>query len=469
MANILVVDDEASMRELLEIVLKGEGHTVSLASDGHAAGQQLEKHNYDLVVSDINMPQGTGIELLKQARSKGCDSIFIFITAYASSESAIEALKYGAFDYITKPFNVDELRNLVKNALETKLLRQQVSTLKVQLTGKAQLLGTSPAMIQIYKLIGTLAGTESTILVTGESGTGKELVARAIHDTSLRKGQPFVSINCGAFPETLLESELFGYVRGAFTGAAANKKGLIEAADGGSLFLDEIGDMPLPMQVKLLRALQDHRVRPVGGTQEISVDVRVIAATNQDLKAAVAAGQFREDLYYRIAVIPLEIPPLRERKADIAVLAEHFVRRYAQAQGKNIFGFSPRVMKILESYSWPGNVRELENVVERAVALESSQLIQPERLPEQLLAEPVELRVELHTAELPDGGVDYESTIQRIETDLIKNALKKTQGNQMRAARLLNLSYRSLRHKIQTLGIKAAQRPTEGVKKSPPE
>jgi two-component system response regulator PilR (NtrC family) len=358
---------------------------------------------------------------------------------------------------------MEELLNVVHRALEKKSVRgEEGAGLKneveaqrgqklFQALSRSQLVGKSEKMLEIYRTIGTVAMGESTVLIAGESGTGKELVARAIHEASLRKDRPFVSINCGAFPETLLESELFGYVRGAFTGATSNKKGLLEVANGGSLFLDEIGDMTPAMQVKLLRVLQDRKLRPLGGTYEAPVDVRVIAATNQDLKYAIETGQFREDLYYRIAVITIALPPLRERPEDIDLLAFHFLSRYAEKARKRVFGISPEAMRCLERYHWPGNVRELENTIERAVALEDMETIQVERLPDAVRSftpssPPAPLQIQ-------DGPLDLQKFLADMERKLICRALERCDGNQTLAAQELNLTRPSLRHRIQTLGI----------------
>jgi two-component system response regulator PilR (NtrC family) len=373
-------------------------------------------------------------------------------------------LQHGAYDYITKPFRMEELRTVIRGALEKKNnqksqpssaftnMESQQGQKLFQALHHSHVVGKSPKMVEVYRTIGTVAIGDSTILITGESGTGKELVARAIHEASLRKEKPFVSINCSAFPETLLESELFGYMKGAFTGATANKKGLFEAADGGSIFLDEIGDMTLAMQVKLLRVIQERRLRPLGGNSEVPVDVRVIAATNQDLQSKIQAGLFREDLYYRVAVINIHIPALRERSEDIGLLAYYFLRHYAGKTGKRIDGIAPEALRCLESYCWPGNVRQLENTLERAVALETSQNIQLERLPDAILNQTAGDASESFA--LPDGPFDLEAFLAQIESSLIIQALRQADGNQTSAAQRLKLTKGSLRHKIQALQIK---------------
>ncbi|HEY3130264.1 MAG TPA: sigma-54 dependent transcriptional regulator [Acidobacteriota bacterium] len=458
MAKILVLDDEPSMRTVLEIGLARAGYGVESEEDPEKAIERIRTGHFDLVISDLKMPTMSGIEVLRHSRRDAPETQFIFITAYASSDSAIEATKLGAFDYITKPFDIEELKTLVATALQSRDVRRKVKLKEQQ--GDRMLIGVSPPMLKIYKLVGSLSSSSSTILITGESGTGKELIARAVHDASERKEMPFVSINCGAFPETLLESELFGYMKGSFTGANKDKKGLFESAEGGTLFLDEVGEMSLAMQVKLLRVLQEKKIRPVGGTDEIPIDVRLIAATNRDLQEQIRRGEFREDLYYRIAVIPIHIPPLRERPEDLRELLNHFLSRYTQATGKRIGRVSAEAMKALEVYHWPGNVRELENVIERAVALETTDTIQVERLPN--FSEVSKKTASAAAVDsFPPEGMDLEEYLRSKETQLILAALKQSDGNQAQAARLLNLSYRSLRHRIETLGIQKRGDPGE--------
>ena len=454
MEQILIVDDEQSMLEFLEYVLNKEGYKVRCAQEGEQALKLLSgESEFDLVISDLRMPDVDGLELLKASRAADPELPFIFMTAYASSDTAIEALKLGAFDYITKPFDVEELKNLIKNALLSRNLKHQVKVLERQRIQDDELIGTSPPMLEIYKLIGTIAPTDTTVLISGESGTGKELVALAIHRTSPGPERPFVSINCGAFPETLLESELFGYMKGAFTGAVSQKKGLFEAAIGGTLFLDEIGEMSPTMQVKILRALQEKKIRRIGGTQEIKVDARVIAATNQNLEKRVEEGRFREDLYYRLVVIPIHIPPLRDRKPDILPLVRHFVQKYNERLGRNIKGVTEEALACLEAYSWPGNVRELENVIERAATLEPGDFIQREKLPGNVLGKTTPQKMSVPRLTQAEG-VDLEEYLKRMERHIIEQALELTEGNQTRAAEILKISYRSLRHRIETLEIK---------------
>src|ERR671929_749063 len=386
MANLLIVDDEPGMRQLLSLVFGRAGHRVRAAENGAKALELLKQEPADLIVSDVKMPDMNGIELLRRVREFLPDVSVVMMTAFATVETAREAFKLGADDFIQKPFDVDELKLIVEKALERlRLLQENRAFRRAQRErGRLdQIIGHSQKMQAVYQMIETVAQVQSTVLITGESGTGKEMVARAIHNLSPRSDKPFMPINCGAFTETLLESELFGYVRGAFTGATANRKGLFEAADKGTIFLDEIGEMSSAMQVKLLRVLQERKVRPVGGHEEIAVDARVIAATNRDLSAMTKAGTFREDLYYRIAVIPLELPPLREKREDIPELVAHFVEKFCAQAGRTL-KVSPKALELLERYSWPGNVRELEHTIERAVALERSDTIQPERLPEQI-------------------------------------------------------------------------------------
>ena len=446
--KLLIVDDEKSICDLLEIVFKRDGYEVKTASSGRAALDLLSKESVDLVVSDIKMPGMTGLELLKEARALLPDAVFIFMTAFASTSTAIQALRMGANNYIIKTESfVDELKVVVEKEMQEVKVRQENRDLKRELgrlSSIENLIGTSAPMRALTELIHTVASTNSTVLITGESGTGKELVARALHRLSPRELEPFTSINCGAFPETLLESELFGYVKGAFTGAASNRKGLFEVSDRGTVFLDEIGEMSPTMQVKLLRVLQDHKIRPVGGTEEISVEVRVIAATNRNLQKMVAEKGFREDLYYRISVIPIPVPPLRERKEDIRALTDHFMKRCSKSMGKSILGVEPEVYEALEAYAWPGNVRELENTIERAVAFESTETLKLERLPERIVMP--EIKIPEIEASFPQEGVNFDQQISEVEKKLLEAALRKADGVQTRAAELLKMTYRSFRH-----------------------
>src|SRR5687767_8199753 len=367
--RILVVDDEPSMRDMLRIVLRRDGYDVVVAENGREALGVLERERVDLLLSDIRMADLSGVDVLRAARQMNRDIIAFMMTAYASTETAVEAMRLGAVDYFTKPFSMDELRLKVRQQFEASRLKQENVLLKRALNSSysfSNIIGRSEPMLAVFKMIETIARTNSTVLITGESGTGKDLVARAVHYNSTRRDQPFVALNCGAIPETLLESELFGHMRGAFTGADQNKKGLLEAAERGTIFLDEIGETNSSMQVKLLRVLQDRRFRRLGGTEEVKADIRVIAATNQNLEQMVAEGRFREDLFYRINVILIHLPPLRERQEDIPLLAEHFLTKYATLMEKPVRSISHDAHALLAAYAWPGNVRELENAIERA-------------------------------------------------------------------------------------------------------
>ncbi len=457
--RILVADDERSMRELLAIVLRREGYEVLLAENGRAAVDLLEREPVDLLISDIKMPDVSGVEVLRAAKKVDQDVLGIMITAFASTETAVEAMRLGACDYLSKPFDIDLLKMKVREKIENRQLRQENVLLKRTLGLSHQfsnIIGRSAAMLEVFKMIETVARTNSTILLTGESGTGKGLVAQAVHFHSLRREKPMVSLNCGAMPETLLESELFGHMRGAFTGADSNKKGLLEAAERGTIFLDEIGEMSAVMQVKLLRVLQERRFRRLGGLEELQADIRVIAATNQDLTRAVAEGRFREDLYYRINVIPIALPPLRERREDIPLLAEHFLEKYAGQMEKPVSSISRDAMDYLVRHDWPGNIRELENVIERAVALELTPVILADSLPAAVRGEPLRpSAVPAAAAEiLPDSGFDLEAHVKDIERGYIAEALKRAGGVQVRAAELLGMSFRSFRYYVKKYNLR---------------
>jgi two-component system response regulator PilR (NtrC family) len=455
--RILVVDDERSMRELLAIVLRREGYEVLLADSGRAAVAALEREPVDLLISDIKMPDMSGVEVLRAAKKIDQDILGIMITAFASTDTAVEAMRLGACDYLSKPFDVDLLKMKVREKIENRQLRQENVLLKRTLGLSHQfsnIIGRSEAMLDVFKMIETVARTNSTILLTGESGTGKGLVAQAIHFHSLRRDKPMVSLNCGALPETLLESELFGHMRGAFTGAEQNKKGLLELAERGTVFLDEIGETSAVMQVKLLRVLQERRFRRVGGLEELTADIRVIAATNQDLTKAVAEGRFREDLYYRINVIPIALPPLRERREDIPLLAEHFLAKYSEQMGKPLSGISREALEMLTAYDWPGNIRELENVLERAVALESTPSILPDSLPQNIRGEAARVPGVPASEILPASGFDLEAHVKEIEMGYIAEALKRAGGVQVKAAELLGMSFRSFRYYVKKYNLK---------------
>ncbi|MBC7911611.1 MAG: sigma-54-dependent Fis family transcriptional regulator [Pyrinomonadaceae bacterium] len=454
MAHLLIVDDEQGIRQLLTLVFEREGHRVRVAEGGRRGLELLRAEASDLMISDVKMPDMNGIELLRAARELLPDIAVVMMTAFATVDTAREAFKLGADDFIQKPFDVDELKLIVVKALEKlDLVKENRAFRRAQRErgSLGNIIGRSARMQAVYQMIETVAEVQSTVLVTGESGTGKELVARAIHDLSPRAEKPFISINCGAFTETLLESELFGYVKGAFTGAAANRKGLFEAAHKGTIFLDEIGEMSPAMQVKLLRVLQERKVRPVGAHDETEIDTRVIAATNRNLSAMVKDGSFREDLFYRVSVIPIELPPLRERKEDIAELVEHFVKKFCRETGRALT-VSEKVLGLLEAYTWPGNVRELEHTIERAVALERTEAIQTDRLPEAVTNyNPSRVA---SASELPDEGLNITAHLDHLEKSYILEALHRTGGNQTRAAELLHLSVRSLRHLLDKHGIR---------------
>lgn len=446
MSSILIVDDEQSYRQLLTLVFEGDGHTVRTASNGREAVELVNAEAPDMIVSDVRMPDMDGIEMLRAVRETMPDLGVVFMTAHASVESAREAFKLGADDFVTKPFDVEELKLIVKKTLEKQELIVENRAFKRAQRERGSIkniIGNSARMQSIYQMIETVAEVQSTILLTGESGTGKELVARAIHDLSPRAERPFISINCGAFTETLLESELFGYIKGSFTGANTNRKGLFEAAHNGTIFLDEIGEMSPAMQVKLLRVLQEKKVRPVGAHDELSIDARVIAATNRDLKQMSVEGTFREDLFYRISVIPISLPPLRDRSEDIPELVQHFIAKFCDQSGRDLT-IAPRAMQMLEGYMWGGNVRELEHTIERAVALERGSEIMPERLPDHITNyNPERINAEF---DLPDNGLNLAVHLDNLEKTYVVEALRKTDGNQTKAADLLQMQVRSLRH-----------------------
>jgi len=454
--RILVVDDERSMRELLAIVLRREGYEVLLAENGRSAIDLLEREPVDLLISDIKMPDLSGVDVLRAAKKIDQDILGIMITAFASTETAVEAMRLGACDYLSKPFDIDLLKMKVREKIDNRQLRQENVLLKRTLGLShefSNIIGRSEAMLDVFKMIETVSRTNSTILLTGESGTGKGLVAQAIHFHSLRRDKPMVSLNCGALPEALLESELFGHMRGSFTGADTNKKGLLEVAERGTVFLDEIGEMSAVMQVKLLRVLQERRFRRVGGLEELTADIRVIAATNQDLTRAVAEGRFREDLYYRINVIPIALPPLRERREDVPLVAEHFLAKYCEQMGKQISGISHEAMEVLVHHEWPGNIRELENVIERAVALESTPTILLDSLPPAIRGDAP--RASPAPAEaLPQSGFDLEAHVKGIECSYIAEALKRAGGVQVKAADLLGMSFRSFRYYVKKYNLR---------------
>jgi two-component system response regulator PilR (NtrC family) len=442
--RILVVDDEPSMRELLGIMLRKEGFDVVVADSRAMAASVLAKGPVDMVITDVKLPDGDGIEILRHVKAAAPETLVIVMTAFGSTQTAVAALKLGAHDYLTKPFDIEELKIVVRGSLEKRQLQEENLLLKAEFRtrhGLDRIVGVSPTMAAVFDLVRSVAGTNSTVLIAGESGTGKELVAKAIHALSPRREAPFVSVNCGALTETLLESELFGHMKGAFTDAHQTKKGLFEAAHRGTLFLDEVGDTPPAMQVKLLRALQDKRIRRVGGTDEIDVDVRVLAATNRPLDRLVQEKRLREDLFYRLNVIPIRLPALRERREDIPLLADHFLQGFSKEMGKRVTKVSAEAMARLMAYHWPGNVRELENAIERAVALETTPTVLPEHLPEALQ----DAGASRAGSELREG-FSLDEHLLSTERDLLREALGQAGGERLAAARLLGISPRSLRY-----------------------
>ena len=457
MASILIVDDELSMREFLRILLEKEGHLVVTAANGLMALEQTEKQGFDLVVTDIRMPGMTGLELLAHLKQNKPDMAVIMITAFASPDDAVAAMKNGAFDYITKPFNVDEIKTVVRSSLKKK---QQPGSSPVN--GFPEIIGQSPEMMKIFDLITKIGPTPANVLIYGESGTGKELVAKAIHNRSKVAANPFVPITCSAIPESLLESELFGHVKGSFTGAIADKQGLFQQADGGTAFLDEIGELTPIIQTKLLRVLQEREFMPVGSTKNRQVNVRIIAATNRILEQEIISGKFREDLYYRLAVVPIRVPPLRERIGDVPLLVDFFLKKFSAMLGKEVQTISSYGMEVLMQYDFPGNVRELENIIERGVALESSNIILPESLilsmhrkgknkPVQEGGKAPLFVAAANEQELYDRGL--EEVLLDVEKKMLLHALAKADNSKMRAADLMKLSFRSLRYKTKKHGI----------------
>src|SRR5579863_3753799 len=461
MAHILVVDDERSICELLEITFRKEGHRVEIANNVEAAKRKLESQLFDIVISDVRMPGEGGVDLLKFTKEIAPDTFFLLVTGVPTLDTAIAAINAGADRYVIKDHElVDQLRRAVRSVTESLKWKKEAGYLKRELrrlTGLDNIIGQSAKMRSIFDLIQTVAPQSSRVLITGESGTGKELVARAIHENSARAKNPFITINCGAFPETLLESELFGYVKGAFTGANENRNGLFHAAHGGTLFMDEIGNMSVTMQVKLYRVLQEGKVRAIGSTEESDVDVRIIAATNKDLAKEIAEERFREDLYYRLSVIPIHLPPLRERHEDIPLLARDFLERFSKSMNKKIEGIEPEAMRRMEVYGWPGNVRELENTIERAVALESRNRISVDALPEKIQshfqdAMPHATNNGDHPC-LPEEGLSLEEHIEGLERSYLLAALERSGGIRTQAAGLLKMSYRSFRHYAKKYGV----------------
>ena len=453
MAKILVVDDEQGMRELLEIMLLQEGYQITTEADAPKALNRCRKEAFDLIITDLKMPKMDGISFLREVKQISPGSMFILITAYASAETALAAMKEGAYDYIEKEFKIDDLKRIIRNALAMKEGKQQ-DILFIKEMSQAvrfgEMIGKNSEMLKIYATIRKIADTPANILILGESGTGKELVARAVHENSSRRAMPFVVINCGGIPENLLESELFGYCKGAFTGAYADKPGLFEVARGGTIFLDEIAELSPVLQVKLLRVVQEKSFRRVGGSDDMNVDVRIISATNKNLADMVKSGQFREDLYYRLNVISLSLPPLRERKEDIPLLTKHFIEKYSHELKKEIKTISSYAMELLMEYPFPGNVRELKNIIERSVVLETSNIILPDNL---ILYEETGQHTVDPLQNISEKGIDLNESLALFEKNLIVKALKKTGGSKTRAAELLGISYDSLHYRCEKLGI----------------
>ncbi|MBW2038693.1 MAG: sigma-54-dependent Fis family transcriptional regulator [Deltaproteobacteria bacterium] len=447
--KILVVDDEKSMCDFLEIMLKKEGYDVTCTTRGETALELLENNLYNMVLTDVRMPGVDGFEVLRKTKELSYETVVIMITAYGSPEGAVTAMKEGAYDYITKPFRIDEVKLTIHKALERSNLLRENILLRQEVEERYKfwnLIGKSPKMQRVYELVEKVSQTKANVLITGESGTGKELVAKAVHYNSPRKNRHFVTLNCGAIPENLLESELFGHMKGAFTGAIANKRGLLEMAEGGTLFMDEVGEVPLPLQVKLLRVIQEREFKRVGGTEDIKVDVRIISASNQDLEQEVVKGGFREDLFYRLNVIQIKIPPLRERKEDIPLLVNHFIRKYSLDTEKKIEEVSPEALGLLLSYNFPGNVRELENIIERSITLETSPMITERHIRSYINERMISKNIP-PSLEIPEEGIDLNKVVEDLEKAFILKALEKTDGVKKKAAELLGMNFRAMRYK----------------------
>lgn len=462
--TVLVADDENNLRRVLRAQLKRDGFHVIDVEDGEAALSAIDEHHIDVLITDLRMPKRDGMSLLKEVSKRHPNVPVIMITAHGTVDTAVEALKLGAFDYVTKPFDRDELRHVVAKATKTRELKKTDIQLDATERGRYRIIGAAPLMLEVYEVIERVADTPSTVLITGESGTGKELIAQALHENGKRKPKPFIRVNCAAIPPELIESELFGYEKGAFTGAVTSKPGRFELAHGGSLFLDEIGEIPGSMQVKLLRAIQEQEFERVGGVKTISVDVRLIAATNRDLKKEIDAGNFREDLYYRLNVVHVHLPPLRERTSDIPLLLQHFVTKFNERLGRKITGFSADASRALVHHRWRGNIRELENVVERCMLFCDDAEVRLEHLPAELRAdqrakEPAERAREAFEgsgSEVPEVGLKdvVREATAALEHELIKRALEQTSGNVTHAARLLKISRKSLQTKMKELGFR---------------
>lgn len=456
--HILVIDDELSMRELLEIMLTKEGYKVSCAENGKEAVSLIEKDTFDLLLCDIRLGDITGNEVLRAAKANNPNTIVIMISAYASAETAVEAMNDGAYDYVPKPFDTDELKKTISNALKIKSLEKEKEIIEDELKGNLyfnKIVGSTPRMMHIYDMIRQLSNTITNVMITGESGTGKELIARAIHEQSNRKDNPFVVINCGGIPDTLMESELFGHKKGSFTGATNDKKGLFELANHGTIFLDEIGELTLPLQVKLLRVVQEKVFKPVGGNEDIKVDVRIISATNKKLETEVIEGRFREDLFYRINVVEIKVPPLRERKQDLRTLVQHFLEKYSKEMGKEIDKISSYAIDLLNKYDFPGNIRELENLIERSVALSTTNIILPDSLALSIHKKRWIEGIKGRRFDLDEvvNGVDLDAILKEIERAYIEKALKCSDNEKQRAAELLGINFRALRYRLDKLKI----------------
>src|SRR5512135_1323390 len=448
--RILIIEDEKSMREVLRILLEEEAYEVTAASDGLEGIEYIRNNIFDLIITDIKMPKADGFEVLKEAKEISPSTLVIMVTAFGTTEAAIDAMKKGAYDYINKPFKIDEIRLIVKKAFEKKNLSEELSLLREKFRssfGLENIIGKSTKMLELFKLIPRVANSNSSVLISGESGTGKELVASALHNLSPRRNKNYVTINCATFPEGLLESEMFGHMKGSFTGAVCSKSGLFEVANCGTFFLDEIGEMPLSLQSKLLRVLENGTFRRVGGTTDMKVDVRIISATNMNISEAIASGSFREDLYYRLNVVPITVPPLRERTSDIPLLLDHFLLRFS----KKPRGISHEAMELFMNYSWKGNVRELEHIVERIVLLSDREVITPEDMPDEILQN---VRSLGNLPDINDETFDLEKLLEKIEKDYLMKALERSQGVKTEAAKILNLSFRSFRHRLQKYGLK---------------
>ena len=454
--RILVVDDELSMRELLDYMLEKQGYGVICAANGKEALSIIEKEHYDLLLCDIRLGDMTGLEVLKASKKKNPHVTVIMISAFATTETAVEAMNQGAFDYVPKPFENEELLQTIANALERKTLEKEKRAIDDELKESVhfgKIVGNSPRMLHLYEMIRQVAKTKTSILITGESGTGKELIAKAIHEQSDRADEPFVTINCGGIPEALLESEFFGHRKGSFTGATADKQGLMEIADKGTFFLDEVAELSLPMQVKLLRAVQERVFRPVGGTKDIAVDIRIVSATNKKLEDQVIAGNFREDLFYRLNVIEIKLPPLRERKGDLLPLAQHFLEKYSTELGKQVTKFSSYAIDMLKKYDFPGNIRELENLIERSVALSNTNILLPDSLTMSIHKKRwIEgVRNRRYDIDEVARGVALDNILEEIERAYIEKAMACADGNKNKAADLLGLSLRSFRYRVDKL------------------